>query len=472
MEKFLAAIQNIYKIPELRKRILFTFALVAIYRLGAHITMPGVNKVQLERIWAELGNTLLGILDIFSGGNFRTISVLALGVMPYITASIIMQLMPVLYPSLKRIQEEGEVGRQKMNQYTRYLTVGLCMVQSFFVATWLQRNGVIEGTWWMSIMTVVTLTTGTIFVMWLGEQITERGIGNGISFLIFAGILVSMPNAVGQIAEKVGDRDIYQTLGVIFLIIVLVLLTGFIVYMESARRKIPISYASRRVGNQVYQGQQTSLPLKFNMGGVIPIIFASSVLSMPSTVLSAIPHDPNNPDEFWTKVANFFQQFNGNDPYYLLVYIGLIVIFTFFYITIIFNTDEVADNLRKHGGFIPGIRPGAATADYLNSVMTRLTTIGAIYLAIVVLVPQLMLNGFNVARLPLIGASLDNFISSTPGLGWIITGLGYRFYFGGSSLLIIVAVAMDTISQVEAQLVMRNYEGFLGAGSQLRGRRN
>ncbi|MFV0389518.1 MAG: preprotein translocase subunit SecY [Pyrinomonadaceae bacterium] len=472
MEKFLSAVQNIYKIPELRKRILFTLGMIAIYRLGAHVTVPGVDKVQLERIWSELSGTLLGILDIFSGGNFRTISVLALGVMPYITASIIMQLMPVLYPSLKKIQEEGETGRQKMNQWTRYLTVALCSVQSFFVATWLQRNNVVENTWWMSILMVVTLTTGTIFVMWLGEQITERGVGNGISFIIFAGILINMPNAVKQVGEKIAGRDVYQTLGVLFLVAILIALVAFIVYMESARRNIAINYASRRVGSQVYQGQETTLPLKFNMGGVIPIIFASSVLTMPQTILTAIPHDRNDPNSFWTKVQNFFQQFHGNDPYYMLVFVGLIVLFTFFYITIIFNTDEVADNLRKHGGFIPGIRPGAQTADYLNSVMTRLTTIGAIYLAIVVLVPQVLLNGFNVGRLPFIGQTLDTFISSTPGLGWIINGLGYRFFFGGSSLLIIVAVAMDTIAQIEAQLVMRNYEGFLGAGSKLRGRRN
>lgn len=473
MDKFIAAIQNIFKIPELRKRILFTFGLLAIYRLGAHITAPGVNSEVLKQVWNDgnFSNSLLGILDIFSGGNFQTISVLALGVMPYITASIIMQLMPVLYPELKKVQEEGEVGRQKMNQWTRYLTVVLCAVQSFFISTFLQANGVIDKTWTMSIFIVVTLTTGTIFVMWLGEQITERGIGNGISLIISAGILVSMPNALTQIQAKVGQGDAIQTLGVIFLVVVLVALTALIVYIESARRKIPISYASRRVGNQVFQGQDTNLPLKFNMGGVIPIIFASSVLAMPQTLFSAIPADMNNPDSFWTKVVVFFNQFGGGDPYYNIVFIGLIVLFTFFYITIVFNTDEVADNLRKHGGFIPGIRPGSPTADYLNTVMTHLTTIGAIYLALVVFIPQVLLNGFNVSRLPFIGESLDGFFSSTPGLGWITSGLGYQFFFGGTSIMIIVAVAMDTVAQIEAQLVMRNYEGFMGAGSTLRGRR-
>ncbi|MGI8544248.1 MAG: preprotein translocase subunit SecY [Aridibacter sp.] len=470
MDKFFAAIQNIFKVPELRKRILFTLALLGIYRLGAHITAPGVNSEQLKQVWAEVSQTLLGILDIFSGGNFQTISVLALGVMPYITASIIMQLMPTLYPQLKKVQEEGEVGRQKMNQWTRYLTVALCAVQSFFIATWLQRNNVIDNTWWMSLMMLVTLTTGTIFVMWLGEQITERGIGNGISLIIFAGILISLPSATGQVIAKVRQGDAIQTLGVVFLVVVLIALTALIVYMESARRNIAISYASRRVGNQVYQGQETSLPLKFNMGGVIPIIFASSVLAMPQTLFTALPGDPNNPNSIWSQIVTFFAQFGGSDPYYNLVFIGLIVLFTFFYITIIFNTDDVADNLRKHGGFIAGIRPGAPTADYLNTVMTRLTTIGATYLALVVFIPQVLLSGFNVARLPFIGGTLDNFFMTTPGLSWIITGLGYQFFFGGASLLIIVAVAMDTVAQVEAQLVMRNYEGFLGAG-RLRGRR-
>ncbi|MCW5959180.1 MAG: preprotein translocase subunit SecY [Pyrinomonadaceae bacterium] len=472
MDKFLNAVQNMFKVPELRKRILFTLGLLAIYRLGAHVTAPGINTARLEQVWGEVAGTLLGVLDLFSGGNFRTISVLALGVMPYITASIIMQLMPVLSPQIKKIQEEGEVGRQKINQWTRYLTVALCSVQSFFVATWLQRNGVMANSWWASIMIVVTLTTGTIFVMWLGEQITERGVGNGISLLIFAGIIIGLPAGVQQIYGRIQDGDPLQTLGVIFLVIVLVALIALIVYMESARRNVAISYASRRVGNQTYQGQETSLPLKLNMGGVIPVIFASSVLAMPQTILTALPPDPNNPSSAWSQVHAFFTQFHGGDPYYELVFISLIVLFTFFYITIIFNTDDVADNLRKHGGFIPGIRPGAPTADYLNTIMTRLTTIGAIYLAFVCFVPQILLSGFRVARLPWIGTSLDNFFTATPGLSWVPTGLGYQFFFGGTSLLIIVGVAMDTVAQIEAQLVMRNYEGFLGAGSRLRGRRS
>ncbi|MCU1290984.1 MAG: preprotein translocase, SecY subunit [Acidobacteria bacterium] len=477
MEKFFAAVQNMFRVPELRKRILFTLGLLAVYRLGAHVTAPGINKVQLERVWGEVAGTLLGVLDLFSGGNFRTISVFALGVTPYITASIIMQLLPVLSPAMKRIQEEGEVGRQKINQWTRYLTVVLCAVQTFFVATWLSRNGVIAETWAATAMVVITLTTGTIFVMWLGEQITERGIGNGISLLIFAGIVIGLPSGLQQISERVRAGDPMQTLGVIFLVVVVIALIALIVYVESARRNIAISYASRRVGNQTFRGQETSLPLKLNMGGVIPVIFASSVLAMPQTLFSAFPpaqpgtegYDPNST---WTKIYTFFQQFHGGDPYYELVFLTLIVLFTFFYITIVFNTDEVADNLRKHGGFIAGVRPGAPTAEYLNGILTRLTTVGALYLAFVAFAPQVLLSGFRVGRLPFIGTSLDNFLTSTPGLSWIPTGLGYQFFFGGTSLLIIVGVAMDTVAQIEAQLVMRNYEGFLGAGSRLRGRRS
>lgn len=471
MEKFFNAIQNMFKVPELRKRILFTLGLLAVYRFGAHVQAPGINSAQLERVWSDVAGTLLGVLDLFSGGNFRTISVFALGVTPYITASIIMQLLPVLSPAVKKIQEEGEVGRQKMNQWTRYGTVALCAVQTFFVATWLSRNQIIPETWPATLMIVVTLTTGTIFVMWLGEQITERGIGNGISLLIFAGIVIGLPNGIQQIAGRVGAGDPMQTLGVVFLIVVLVALIALIVYVESARRHIAISYASRRVGTQTFRGQETTLPLKINMGGVIPVIFASSVLAMPQTLFTAFPPDPNEPNSTWSQVSAFFQKFFGGDPYYEVVFISLIVIFTFFYITIIFNTDEVADNLRKHGGFIAGIRPGAPTAEYLNAILTRLTAVGALYLAFIAFVPQLLLSGFKVGRLPFIGTSVENFVSATPGLSWIPDGLGYQFFLGGTSLLILVGVAMDTASQIEAQLVMKNYEGFLGSGSRLRGRR-
>jgi preprotein translocase subunit SecY len=361
------------------------------------------------------------------------------------------------------------MGRQKINQWTRYLTVGLACLQTTFVAHWLQINGVGENTWGFLLTTILTLTTGTIFVMWLGEQITERGIGNGISLLIFAGIVIGLPRGVQQVMQKASGGDTMEILGVVALVVALVAIIAFIVFVEAARRKIPISYAKRHVGRQLVGGQQTTMPLKLNMGGVIPVIFASSVLSMPQSLFSAVP--PKNPANWYGKIFSFFQVFHAGDPYYELVFISLIVFFTFFYVSIVFNVEEVADNLRKHGGFMPGIRPGRATAEYLNTILTRLTTVGAIYLAMVAFFPQFMLSGFKVARLPFIGTALESFVSTTPGLGWIPTGMGYQFYFGGTSLLILVGVAMDTVSQIEAQLVMRNYEGFLGSGGRLRGRR-
>jgi preprotein translocase subunit SecY len=379
--------------------------------------------------------------------------------------------MTVVYPALKKLQEEGEMGRQKINQWTRYLTVGLAAIQTSFVAHWLQVNGVGADTWGFLATTVLTLTTGTIFVMWLGEQITERGVGNGISLLIFAGIVIGLPRGVQQVAERLRSGDTLETLGVFGLLVAIVAIIAFIVFVEAARRKVPVSYAKRHVGRQLVGGQQTTMPLKINMGGVIPVIFASSVLSMPQSLFAAFPPDPAKLNTAWGKIWTFFQTFHASDPYYELIFLTLIVFFTFFYVSIVFNVEEVADNLRKHGGFMPGIRPGRATAEYLNSILTRLTVVGAIYLALVAFVPQFMLSGFKVARLPLIGTWLDQFVSGTPGLSWIPTGMGYQFYFGGTSLLILVGVAMDTVAQIEAQLVMRNYEGFLGGGGRLRGRR-
>src|SRR5213593_2266779 len=471
MEKFLAAVRNMFNVPDLRRRIFFTLGLLAIYRLGAHVGAPGINKARLDQVWRDVAGTLLGVLDLFSGGNFRVISIFALGVTPYITASIILQLMTVVSPQLKKLQEEGEMGRQKINQWTRYLTVGLCSIQTGFVAHWLQINGVGAPTWGFLLTTILTLTTGTIFVMWLGEQITERGIGNGISLLIFSGIVIGLPRGVAQVSERLRGGDTLEALGVVGLVLALVAVIAFIVFVEAARRKVPVSYAKRHVGRQLVGGQQTTMPLKVNMGGVIPVIFASSVLSMPQSLFAALPPNPNFPDSVWAKIYTFFQTFHASDPYYELIFLSLIVFFTFFYVSIVFNIEEVSDNLRKHGGFMPGIRPGRATAEYLNSILTRLTTVGAVYLALVAFIPQFMLSGFKVGRLPWIGASLESFVSTTPGLSWIPTGMGYQFYFGGTSLLILVGVAMDTVQQIEAQLVMRNYEGFLGAGGRLRGRR-
>ncbi len=471
MEKFFAAVRNMFNVPDLRRRIFFTLGLLAVYRFGAHVGTPGINKARLDEVWRDVSGTLLGVLDLFSGGNFRTISVFALGVTPYITASIILQLMTVVSPQLKKLQEEGEMGRQKINQWTRYLTVGLAAIQTSFVAHWLQVNGVGAPGWGFRLSTVLTLTTGTMFVMWLGEQITERGVGNGISLLIFAGIVIGLPQGVQQVFGRVRGGDTMEILGVFGLLVALILIIAFIVFVESARRKIPVSYAKRHVGRQVVGGQQTTMPLKINMGGVIPVIFASSVLSMPQSVFAAFPPDPNNATTWWAWFWERFQLFHPGNPYYELIFLSLIIFFTFFYVSIVFNVEEVADNLRKHGGFMPGIRPGKATAEHLNSILTRLTIVGAIYLALVAFVPQFMLSGFQVARLPLIGTWLDAFVSTTPGFSWIPTGMGYQFYFGGTSLLILVGVAMDTVAQIEAQLVMRNYEGFLGGGGRLRGRR-
>lgn len=474
MEKFLAAVRNMFNVPDLRRRIFFTLGILAIYRLGAHVSAPGINQDRLKQVWGNVSGTLLGVLDLFSGGNFRVISIFALGVTPYITASIILQLMTVVSPQLKKLQEEGEMGRAKINQWTRYLTVLLAMLQTSFVAHWLQVNQVgpnfgEPGALGFFLTTVLTLTTGTIFVMWLGEQITERGVGNGISLLIFAGIVIGLPRGVQQVMGRMSGGDTMEIIGVFALVLALVAIIAFIVFVEAARRKIPVSYAKRHVGRQLVGGQQTTMPLKLNMGGVIPVIFASSVLSMPQSLFSAFP--PKNPVNWYGKIFAFFQVFHAGDPYYELVFLSLIIFFTFFYVSIVFNVEEVADNLRKHGGFMPGIRPGRATAEYLNTILTRLTTVGAIYLAMVAFFPQFMLSGYKVARLPLIGTWLDSFVSTTPGMQWIPTGMGYQFYFGGTSLLILVGVAMDTVSQIEAQLVMRNYEGFLGSGGRLRGRR-
>ena len=471
MEKFLAAVRNMFNVPDLRRRIFFTLGLLAVYRLGAHVTAPGINPQRLEQVWRDVAGTLLGVLDLFSGGNFRTISIFALGVTPYITASIILQLMTVVSPQLKKLQEEGEMGRQKINQWTRYLTVGLAAIQTSFVAHWLQVNGVGDPGWGFLLTTVLTLTTGTMFVMWLGEQITERGVGNGISLLIFAGIVIGLPRGVREVWNNVQGGDTMVIIGVIAMVLALIAIIAFIVFVEAARRKIPVSYAKRHVGRQMVGGQQTTMPLKINMGGVIPVIFASSVLSMPQSLFAAFPPAQGDQTSWWAKVYLFFQTFHASDPYYELIFLSLIVFFTFFYVSIVFNVEEVADNLRKHGGFMPGIRPGRATAEYLNTILTRLTTVGAVYLALVAFVPQFMLSGFKVGRLPLIGGWLDAFVSTTPGLSWIPTGMGYNFYFGGTSLLILVGVAMDTVAQIEAQLVMRNYEGFLGSGGRLRGRR-
>lgn len=468
-ESFINAVRNLFKVPDLRKRVLFTLGMLAIYRGGIHVPVPGLDQEALKNFWNTGAGGLFGALDLFSGGNFRRISIFALGIMPYITASIILQLMTSVYPALKKIQEEGELGRRKINQYTRYLTVLLCIVQGVSLAYWLQRQAdntgrplvLGGGGIGFALIAMLTMTAGTVFVMWIGEQITERGIGNGISLLIFAGIVIGIPRAIEQLWERVKDPG--SAVVVIILLVVMLIVTAAIVFFERGTRKIPTNHTRRMVGNKMVATQASHLPLKVNIAGVIPVIFASSVLAIPQTLVTF-----GN----WNWLRNLNTALSGGHPVYELLFITGIVLFSFFYVSIVFNADEVAENLRKQGAFVPGIRPGKRTGDYLNAILVRLTTVGALYLVVVCLIPQIMISGFKVQYLPLIGPWLDGVIQNIPGLSWILTGLGITFYFGGTSLLIVVGVAMDTISQVEAQLVMRHYDGFLGArGGRLRGRR-
>jgi preprotein translocase subunit SecY len=461
-ESFLNAVRNLFRVPDLRKRVLFTLGMLVIYRTGIHIPVPGVDREALAQLWGQLGG-MFGVLDLFSGGNLRRISIFALGIMPYITASIILQLMTSIdFMGLKKVQEEGEIGRRKITQYTRYLTVLLCLVQGIGISFWLQGQSSSGGPlvpaagFSFIFISTLTLMTGTIFVMWLGEQITERGVGNGISLLIFAGIVVGLPNGVRQLVGRITDP--LSAIGVIVLVVVMILVTAGIVYVERATRKVPTNHTRRMVGRQMVATAASHLPLKVNIAGVIPVIFASSVLAIPQTLMTF-------GNWGWLQTVNGW--LSGGHPVYELLFIGMIVLFAFFYVSIVFNADEVAENLRKQGAFIPGIRPGKRTGDYLNSILVRLTTVGAIYLVIVCLIPQFIISGFKVQSLPLVGAWLENILPV-----WFMSGLGYTFYFGGTSLLIVVGVAMDTISQVEAQLVMRHYDGFLGPrGGRLRGRR-
>jgi preprotein translocase subunit SecY len=461
-ESFLNAVRNLFKVSELRKRVLFTLMMLVVYRTGIHIAVPGVDHEALAQLSGQFGG-MFGVLDLFSGGNLRRISIFALGIMPYITASIILQLMTSIdFMGLKKVQEEGEVGRRKITQYTRYLTVVLCLVQGVGISFWLQRQASSGGPLvpgpgiGFIFISTLTLMTGTMFIMWIGEQITERGVGNGISLLIFAGIVVNVPNGVQQLLARVTDP--LSAIGVIALVVVMILAIAGIVFVERATRKVPTNHTRRMVGRQMVATAASHLPLKVNIAGVIPVIFASSVLAIPQTLLTF-------GNWGWLQTVN--RWLGGGHPVYETLFIALIVIFAFFYVSIVFNADEVAENLRKQGAFIPGIRPGKRTGDYLNSILVRLTTVGAIYLVVVCLIPQFIISGFKVQYLPIVGPWFDAVLPE-----WVMTGLGYTFYFGGTSLLIVVGVAMDTISQVEAQLVMRHYDGFLGPrGGRLRGRR-
>jgi preprotein translocase subunit SecY len=450
------AIRNIFAIPELRKRILYTFGLLAVFRIGANIPTPGVNSAAVLEFFQQLQGSFFGLVNLFSGGALSQMTIFALGIMPYISASIILQLLTVVWPYLERLQKEGELGRKTITRYTRYGTIVLSMIQSFSISMVLEGTTspsgalfVAEPGWRFRFMTMLTLTTGTAFLMWLGEQITERGIGNGISLLIFAGIAVGLPG--GLIATyqqlEVGAMNIFTLL---LLGVIMVGVTGFVVLMESAQRRIPVQYAKRVVGRRMYGGQSTHLPIRVNTAGVIPVIFASSIIMFPQTITQFIDHP-------WaTAVSNAL---GWGHPLYNLLYVIAIIFFCYFYTAIIFNPVDVADNMRKYGGFIPGIRPGRRTADYIDGILTRLTFIGAIYLAMVSLLPQFLISGFRVAPIPFIGPWLDGALPL-----WVTEGLGVQFFFGGTSLLILVGVAMDTVRQVESQLIMRHYEGFLKGG--------
>jgi preprotein translocase subunit SecY len=454
---------NIFRIPDLRKRILFTLGLLAVYRLGGHIPTPGVNADKLQQFFEANRGSFLGFVDLFSGGQLRRLTIFALGIMPYITASIILQLLTVVYEPLAKLQKEGELGRKKITQWTRYLTVILSAVQSLGIAVSLEKGGggfVVNPGLPFILMTMLTLTTGSAFIMWLGEQITERGIGNGMSLLIFAGIVVGLPRGVADLYQKVSTQawGPFTPVAVLLLVGVMIVVVAFIVYVERSERRIPVQYAKRVVGRKVMGGQSTHLPLRVNAGGVMPVIFASSILTMPQMLGAGLKDN--------RYFGPLLHQLGWGEPLYTLLYALGIIFFAYFYVSIVFNPNEVADNMRKYGGFIPGIRPGKRTADNINEILTRITLVGAFYLIIISFIPEWMIAGIRLNHLP---GMLGTFFERLP--TWITNGLGVSFYFGGTSLLIVVGVAMDTVTQVEAQLIMRHYDGFTPRSGRIRGRR-
>src|ERR1700738_3099428 len=457
----LEKLANVFRIPDLRKRILFTLGLLAVYRLGGHIPTPGVNADKLQQFFEQNKGGLLGFVDLFSGGQLRRMTIFALGIMPYITASIILQLLTVVYEPLAKLQKEGELGRKKITQWTRYITVILSAVQSFGIAVGLERGGdfVVHPGPGFILMTMLTLTTGSAFIMWLGEQITERGVGNGMSLLIFSGIVVGLPRGVVDLIEKAKNAAWGAATFplMVFLLVFMVAVVAFIVYVERSERRIPVQYAKRVVGRKVMGGQSTHLPLRVNAGGVMPVIFASSILALPQ-MLGAAFH--NN-----KVIGPLLDAMRWGEPLYTLLYCLGIIFFAYFYISIVFNPNEVADNMRKWGGFIPGIRPGKRTSDFINDVLTRITLVGAMYLILISLIPEWMIAGIKLNHLPLVGRIFESLPT------WVTNGLGVNFYFGGTSLLIVVGVAMDTVTQIEAQLIMRHYDGFTPKSGRIRGRR-
>jgi preprotein translocase subunit SecY len=458
------SLKNIFAIPELRRRVFFTFGLLAVYRVGAYVTTPGINLTALQQLAEQSASNLFGLYDMFSGRQLSQMTIFALGIMPYISASIILQLLTVVWPYLERLSKEGELGRRKITQYTRYGTILLSLVQSLGIAFYLESATNVQGGlplvyspgWSFRLMTVLTLTTGSVFVMWLGEQITERGIGNGMSLLIYAGIVVGLPRGAVTTLKQLETGE----MGPVRLILLLVLMTavvGAIVFVERAARRVTVQYARRMVGRRMYGGASTHIPLKVNTGGVMPVIFGSSILAFPQTLRPMFP-----PGSWMDSVMT---QISVSYPLYNLLYIILIIFFAYFYTAIIFNPDDVAENMRKYGGFVPGIRPGKRTAEYIDAILARITLAGAVYLALIALLPQFMLTGFKVEPIPFIGDRLDALLPK-----FITEGMNVTFYFGGTSLLIIVGVAMDTVQQVESQLIMRHYDGFMKK-TRIRGRR-
>jgi len=430
--------QNATRVPELRRRVLFTLAMLAVYRVGVAIPTPGIDGQALAAFFEQARNTMLGLVNMFSGGALERFSIFALGIMPYISSSIILQLLTVVFPYLEKLSKEGELGRRKITQYTRYGTIVLSVIQGTFISMGLERiqapgggSVVYDPGWSFRAMTVITLTSGTAFIMWLGEQITERGIGNGISLIIFAGIVANFPSAAITTYQffKEGEMSLFVILGLLAFMIVVI---GFIIFMERAQRRIPVQYAKRVVGRKMYGGQTSHLPLKINPTGVIPPIFASSILIFPATIAQFIEHPYARLISDSLVPGTFI---------YNLVYIGLIIFFCYFYTAVTFNPTDVADNMKKHGGYVPGIRPGQRTAEYIDRILTRLTLVGAVYISTVCILPTLLIRQVNVP-----------------------------FYFGGTALLIVVGVALDTVAQMETHLLTRNYEGFMKRG-RIRGRR-
>src|SRR5687767_2421079 len=458
------SVKNLFAIAELRKRVLFTLGILVVYRIGGHIPTPGINTQALAQLVEQARGTMFGLYNLFSGDNLSRMTIFALGIMPYISASIILQLLTVVWPYLERISKEGELGRRKITQYTRYLTLALAVVQAMGIAIWLERSTdaagglplVYAGGWGFRLMTVITLTTGTMFIMWLGEQITERGIGNGMSLIIFAGIVVNLPSAILLTFDMMSRGDL-GPIRILFLFAMSVLVIGALVFVERGHRRITVQYAKRVVGRRKYGGSSTHIPLKVNTGGVIPVIFASSILSF--ITMGATFFEPGT----WMRSA--FDQVNYGMPLFNLLTVVGIIFFAYFYTAIIFNPDDVAENMRKYGGFIPGIRPGKRTAEYIDTILSRITAVGAVYLALIALLPNFLISGFNVAPIPFIGERLDAMLPP-----WFTQGLGVPFLFGGTSLLIVVGVAMDTVQQVESQLIMRHYDGFMKK-TRIRGRR-